>query len=269
MPGLTTATPYAWLGVAALAIVALNALLVAAHAAAEARRHLASRRALGTVQVGVARGELAAHEVEQVGRALDGGEMAIAFTDRVFRSEVIGGVVDIDGRAVRVVGAAGALVWPLVARQREAAALPDDATFEATHAKARGPRGATVVVRTTVRAGDQVWLAGEREGDELRATVVALRDPRAFHASAAARELALAVVELAVFAALAALALWPPAFGTVSTVGGVLLLAYFLLVQPAGVWVEDALRPPPVAFLRGEWRRRANAPASPSPTPLS
>ncbi|HZO12649.1 MAG TPA: hypothetical protein VFB62_05315, partial [Polyangiaceae bacterium] len=51
------------------------------------------------------------------------------------------------------------------------------------------------------------------------------------------------------------LALYPPIFGTVSIVGGALGLVFFLLVQPAGTAIRDAVRVPSVAQLRGSWVR--------------
>jgi len=263
MPGLTSPIPYPWLAWLCLAIVGINTLLVAAHALGEALRHLAARRALGDVRAGVAKsglgegGALATHEVTQLGRALDAKLPAIAFTDKSFGATLHGGEVEVDGAVLRLEAAPDAQVWPLAARQRDARAQPDDATFDA---KARGARGVTYVVRTHVAKGDRVWLAGTRDGETFRATAVALMDPRAFHSGAALRELLFALVAVAVLAALAAVALVPPAFGLVSTLGGVALLAYFLLVQPAGVALEEVLRPPPVAFLRGEWRRATAGP---------
>jgi hypothetical protein len=47
------------------------------------------------------------------------------------------------------------------------------------------------------------------------------------------------------------LALWPPVFGRVSTIGGVLCLAFFLAVTPVGVWVRDRCRPPSRAVSQG------------------
>ena len=51
------------------------------------------------------------------------------------------------------------------------------------------------------------------------------------------------------------MALWPPVFGLVSTLGGALCLAFFLIVQPAGTALRDAVRVPSRAIVRGQWKR--------------
>lgn len=58
---------------------------------------------------------------------------------------------------------------------------------------------------------------------------------------------------------LSALALRSPAFGTVSTLGAALLLVYFLLIQPAGVWIADRSRTPNQAEIRGLWQNNKHA----------
>jgi len=47
----------------------------------------------------------------------------------------------------------------------------------------------------------------------------------------------------------------PPVFGTVSTVGGALALAFFLLVQPAAVAARNAARTPDRQPVGGIWQR--------------
>jgi hypothetical protein len=49
------------------------------------------------------------------------------------------------------------------------------------------------------------------------------------------------------------LALRPPVLGTISTIGGALGLAFFLLIQPAGTMARDAVLLPSHAHLRGSW----------------
>jgi hypothetical protein len=58
---------------------------------------------------------------------------------------------------------------------------------------------------------------------------------------------------IAVLIGVTGLLLQPPLFGPMSTLGGVLGLLYFLLVQPAGVMIRDALSPPSRSMLRGNW----------------
>jgi hypothetical protein len=48
-------------------------------------------------------------------------------------------------------------------------------------------------------------------------------------------------------------ALWTPMFGLVSMLGAAAALGVFLGVQPLGVAVNEAVRTPDRAYLRGRW----------------
>lgn len=74
--------------------------------------------------------------------------------------------------------------------------------------------------------------------------VAALRR-RAGNSPRVTRLLAAICVTLAGAAACTALTLWPPLFGSVSTLGGVASLAFFLLVQPLGTALRDHARATP------------------------
>jgi hypothetical protein len=86
-------------------------------------------------------------------------------------------------------------------------------------------------------------------------------DPRRWLAGKALLLALFVVAETAAAAACTFVALSPPPFGLVSTIGGALCLAFFLLVQPAGTMVRDAVQTPSRSLLGGRWELR-RAPAS-------
>lgn len=274
--------PYWLLGILGLAIVWLNALLIAASARLVVRDQSRGRRALGPVREPtpgpvllhgkVVSGEgddgaLAAHEVEQIGRATDIHEVpGIQFSDRAFRSYVYGGTVEVGGKTIRVSAGEGE-VWPARDAQQRVWAMKDDAQFDALYKDSKTTKGAPRVVRTALAAGDEVWVSGvlsERggelvlEGTAERPLFVSGLDPHRWRAKQARLAWLFIVAELAVCAALTKVALIPPYFegwGTWSTLGGAALLVFFLGVQPIGVALEEGARDPSRAWLRGEWKR--------------
>ncbi len=291
------------MGILALAILWVNTLLVIGAAlqelAAIARRRrryapLGDRRAgVGLVEGRVGRGDgpggaLARHLVDQVGRyaADDDDARAIAFTDRSYEGEVLGGSVQVgeetiaieavERAAPAVPGRAGTVeIWPRAEAVRAAAACPSSARFSEAYGDARKARGFARTVATPIEEGEPVWIFGELvDGAGSRsirpapgappdtaALLVASIDPRAVCSRAMALLAAGCIGVLAAAAICTALALWSPPFGLVSTIGGALGLAYFLLVQPAGTALRDAVRPPSRAELRGHWKADPRATA--------
>jgi len=241
--------PYTWMGIACLAVLWTAALLCAGAAWQELRDLRSLSRSFESLQVGtVLRGDgdggcLAFHEIEQTGRALD-GEPAIAFHDRSHRSAVCGGVVKVGDEEITVDG--DREVWTKLDDRARLARCNDLAHFDEAYESARKAKGWRRTVRTELREGDRVFLA---------AGVISSEDPRPFVASRTWLVLSFIAGELSVCALCTRVATWPPVFGTVSTVGGVMCLAFFLLVTPMGVRVRDACRPPSRAFLRGTWKR--------------
>jgi hypothetical protein len=267
---------YQTLGALCLAALWLMALLVAAAAGQELRALLALRGRFGhlgqsLIGVGLLRGEieeclapdsaLARHEVVQVGRARADGR-AIVFRDRTHKSRVTAGVVRVGDAKVHVAAAArDVAVW--TSRQaKERAAYGDAVAFQAARGAAATATGFVRTVATSLSVGDRVFIAGEvvREGGALviRAPkggelLVAAEDPRGFVSRRARLVLSFMLGELLVCAVSSTLALSPPAFGRVGTVGGVLCLAFFLGVTPIGVWLRDRCRPPSRDCLHGVW----------------
>jgi hypothetical protein len=269
----------AMVGVFCLVALWCAALLVAGAALQDLRELLASHarlRALGEGELGEGflvgeivegagpDGALATHAIVQRGRALDGDAPAIAFRDVSYESRVHGGVVRAgDTRIVLDAGAARAAVWRDRRARQAAAASANGPAFSEVFTMACTARGHTRRVTTAITVGARVFVAGEvaRRGDELvmRAAaggelVVAEGNPR----SVVARQLAAVAFfvagELLVCAACTALALWPPVFGCVSTVGAAACLAFFLGVTPLGVWLRERCLPPSRAPLHGEWK---------------
>ena len=271
------------MGPLALAILWVTTLLVAAAAWKEITALLAWRRRLvaldgdegaGLVRARVTQGAgpggaLAVQRVEQVGRAAtqdDGGRRVILFSDRSAVGEVFGGTAarDGSGAVITVEADASAEVWIPAAELAARGACASDEVFDRAYTDAKKARGFARAVEGA--ATGEVFLFGQLRpmGKGLALApakpgglLVATFDPRPW----VARKLALAALflagELALAAACTAVALWPPHFGLVSTLGGAACLLFFLLVQPAGTALRDAMRLPSRAWLRGRWRRSA------------
>jgi hypothetical protein len=280
------------MGTLTLGILVVNGLLLVAAAWQElsklralgrVMRPLAHGKAgVGLVEAVVAKGageggELARHEVEQVGRSTDAG--GIAFSDRAHKGAVMGGELawkSGDGAAItihvpalsatqvgRAFGSSAAEVWVEPEARERAASCPSRDAFATAFGDAKRARGWNRAVMVDVKEGDRVWISGEIEMTESGAArvrpapggalIVSTVDPRTFMSSARAR-----IFGFIAFASLAlgvcvAVSLWPPHFGTISKIGAVLGIAYFLGVTPIGTAVRDSVRPPSRAFLRGRW----------------
>lgn len=271
------------MGTLALAILWVTTLLVAAAAWKEIAALLVWRRRLvaldgddgaGLVHARVTEGAgpggaLASQRVEQVGRAAtqdDGGRRVIIFSDRSAVGEVFGGTAarDDSGAVITVDAEASAEVWLSAEELAARGACASDEAFDRAYADAKKARGFARAVEGA--ATGEVFLYGQLRplGKGLALVpakpgglLVATFDPRPW----IARKIGLAALflagELALAAACTAVALWPPRFGLVSTLGGAACLGFFLLVQPAGTALRDAVRLPSRAWLRGRWRRSA------------
>jgi hypothetical protein len=234
-----------------LAILWVNTLLIAAAAGQRLAALLRLGRDLREVVRGrVTRAEggaLAVVRVDQVGRAAGDGE-AIVFHDRRSAGEVRGGAIEVEGGGELLVPAHDeAEVWLDADRMARAGACPSAEAYEEAVDPARKARGFCRTIVAEVEVGATVYVSG---------ALVATMDPRALCARKAALAAGFIVGELTLAAGCTAAALWPPAFGTVSTIGGVLCLGFFLAVQPAGTALRDAVLVPSRAMVRGQWARR-------------
>jgi hypothetical protein len=255
------------------------ALLVAAAACQDLRALLMLRSRLrplrpGEMGVGLLAGEIelgtgpdgaiAIRETVQVGRALDASVPAITFHDQRHASVVSFGVVRVGGTKVYVAPEARRAVVSASKRAERTAACADARAFDAAYAVARTAKGFVRTLVDALRAGDRVFLSGEvaRVGETLvvRAPpggelLVSADDPRAFVASRCRLIAGFIAVELLACAACTRVVTWPPAFGLVGTIGGLLCLAFFLGVTPIGVWVRDRCRLPGRGVLGGVWTK--------------
>lgn len=235
----------------------LTAVMIALDALIDARalrRHLARWKS-ALVQGTVKADELATHEIEQRIKELDGDAPGLVFFDRRHVSTVKGGAVEVGGEQLEVSGAPEAEVWIDEATRQAAAACASPADFDAMKAKANGLR----LVRTSLRAGQPVWLEGTKEGGRFTATLVSNFDPRTFVSARLGRIAGLVLVNFAWVVAGTVLALWPPVFGSVSMAGAAVLLGHFLGMTPLAIAARERSRSPAVAFVRGTWKREGAA----------
>jgi len=260
------------MGLLALGILWLNGLLVLAVALKQLAAVLRMRarfrraRAEGRLVEGVVKGDapIAVRRVEQLGRARTdkGSQKIILFTDGAQSFEVLGGILETASGEVEVAPAPGdrAEVWVAPRRAEEAAACPSEDAFDDAWGDARKYKGHRRDLAVDVRGGDRVWVVGARDGDRVVAPegaplLLSMVEPFGW-AGAKASLIGGFVLAAAVgLAAVSALAMWPPWFGTVSTIGGALCVAYFLGIQPLGTAVRDAVRTPARQPINGTWHR--------------
>ena len=241
------------MGLWALGISWLTALLVALDLGIDVRTWLARRASYGSpLLVGtVESDELAAHEIEQRVRRLDGPTPRLGYWDRAHQSHVFEGQVRVDGELVDVVGTPGAEVWTSPESKKAAATL-DHAHFDTLYAEAKSARGALRTVRTTLARGAHVWLVGERSGSHFEASLVSAIDPRPWSRSLLLQLFGVIALDFAWVSLGTVLALWAPHFGLVSTVGALVLIGHFLGITPIAVAVRERCRTPALTFLRGD-----------------
>jgi hypothetical protein len=243
------------LGLGALAALWVNTLLIVAHAGLQ-RGDLARRRdrLRGARHGRVSEGSpLAEARTVQVARSRGDGQ--VHFHDRGYESESFGGTLQLAGESLQVpaIGAGGAVeVWVDPRRMREAGRCVSPEDFDSLYAGACKARGAERVIRQALSAGDEIWLVpADGEGPLWLSGV----DPAPWIARQRALLLAFMLGSLALLGLCSVLALWPPVYGTISTLGGALCLAFFLLVQPVAATLGERVLPLHRAVLRGRWSR--------------
>ena len=271
------------MGVLSLVVLWTATLLILAVAIGDGRG-LARRRAqlrlldpqgIGAEPViGLLRGRaeaegLAEHIREETGRSLPRAKVpTILLHPRQLISEIHGGRVDLGGGQaleIAAVPSREAEVW------RDDGAAHDDADFEAALAEAKKSKGWRRKSVMRLGPGRELWILAEvrRRPDgvlEARPTpdlsdparqprlLIAPFDPRGWLEKKGLFVWAVSAAILISAALVTAVALVPPAFGWVSTVGGVLGLAYFLGVQPIGVWLRDQVSSPARQVVHRQWR---------------
>lgn len=263
---------YEIMGLLALGVLWINTLLLAGAALTPLGELLGRLRRMrrdglidATVVAGAEGGVFARYEVEQTGHkaADDEDRPAIAFHDRAYRSFVFGGRVEVEGDELEVAVDDGE-VWISATDKAEASACPGAEAFEAAYASARKAKGWRRLVQRDVAVGAPVLLHLRRDGQRLVApedgpAMVATFDPRPWCRAKAALVVGFQLLVIALASGITYLALYPPLFGTVSTIGGVAGLVYFITVQAVGVSLRETALLPPVAPLRGSWLRPEGA----------
>lgn len=242
------------MGIFCLVVLWTTALLVAA-SALQLRRKLARKGAsLGRGRVGVVDdgAPFATATVAQVGRALDpADDPAIVFHDRAYAGTLAGGALVCAGERLGVAPSDVAEIWVDEPRRSAAAACAGLERFDEAWALAKKAKGWERTVTVELKKGDRVHFYPDAEGGPLVATF----DPRGWLGARARALVVFAITELFVCGAVTRVALTPPLFGAVSTVGGVLAIAFFLGVTPIGVRLREVARLPHEARLLGTWRR--------------
>jgi hypothetical protein len=201
-------------------------------------------------------GVLARNVVVQIGRGK--GDGRIHFSDAAYRSEVFGGSIELaDGRQIEC-PTSDVPVWPDLER-RAASALPSsNADIERVEAQAKRAKGWEREVVGSLAVGDPVWIASRASDGQIgELLLVSAIDPRRWLSGRCWLIIGFIVAELALAAACTVVAVWPPMFGLVSMIGAAAALGFFLGVQPIGVLVNEAVRTPDRAYLRGSWTKGA------------
>jgi hypothetical protein len=261
------------MGLLALAVLWLNAALTLAVALKQLAtlralaRHFRAAKARGELVTGIATsrdgGPFAVRRIRQLGRAMTTkGPDRILFTDGAQSFEVRGGTLEADGAVLEVAQAPAAAseVWIDAQRAREGTACRGAAAFDQAWPEASTFKGHAREVELEVRTGDRVWVLGARENDRLVARadgplLVSMVDPIAFVTKKAWLVVLFLVGASVSLAGVTALALWPPHFGVVSTIGGALGFVYFVGVTPIATAVRDAIKTPAQALVGALWQR--------------
>lgn len=249
---------------ALLALAWITAFMIALDALIDARAMLRRLSEWKTKLINgtVVANELATHEVEQRVKQLDSDQPGLVFFDRKHLSQVTGGAVVVGHEQLEVSGAPGAEVWIDAATKDAAAACTSPQQFDSLTTSAQGAGGGLRTVRTSIRAGAQVWMVGEKKGSKLEVSMVSNFDPRSWARGRLVGIAGLQVLNAVWVAAGTVLALWPPAFGMISIGGAIVLIGHFLGMTALAMSIREKSRAPAIAFLRGSWQRPAEAAAS-------
>lgn len=276
---------YEFMGVLALWVLWINTALIAGAAALDLRRLRRPyggyrRLEAGSEGLGVVRGvveaagaPLARLTVARTGRLADGPKLTIQFGAQAPSSTLCGGAVRVGERALRL-DPGPSRVW-LEPREIEAAlGRYTEAELAEAEAQARRRKGYRQTAALDVAAGREVFVAGRFAGgpepgdwrvlaDDETPVLISTIDPARFVARQTVRTVAFVAGMFAVLAGITGLALTEPLFGPVSKLGGVLGLAYFLLVLPAATALRERTRTPDTRSYFGLWKAERPSPLAP------
>jgi hypothetical protein len=252
-----TELPYGWLAIGALVILWSNTLLVVLAAARPVRQLLdyRSRFASGGCGEVIEGDPIACHVIAQTGRRAsdDSERRGILFHDAAHHSRFAGGSISAEGGGLtRFDGLPddSLEVWIDELRWRDIVAELQTTGFDEAYAAACKARGFRRDITCPLGVGDRVWFSALDDPDRA---LVASFDPLPWCRARLLEAAGWLTLMLALLAGITVLLFWPPIFGAVSTAGGGIAIVYFLLVQPAGVMLRDALAPPSRTMLRGSW----------------
>jgi hypothetical protein len=260
------------MAVVALGVLWLNSGLVLAVASKQLgnvlrlKRMLAVAREKGELVHGTAvrkSGAFAVRRIEMIGRAITTrGPERILFTDGPQSFEIAGGKLKTDAGEVAVAAAKGeqAELWTDQAREADSVRCGSGREFDAAYEAASTFKGFAHEVSIEARGGDHVWVFGTRRGDRIEPRpngplLVSTLDPIAYLNGRALLIAGFVAVALVLLAAITALAVVPPPFGLISTIGAALGLAYFLAIQPLGTALRDAVKTPARKLVGALWER--------------
>lgn len=237
----------------AFAFFVIQCVLMASADLAQARDLKGIARRWKRAVRGTFNGQLE-HRIEQVGRSK--GDNTIHFHDRHYGVGGTGGTLITDGEQAPVVLGKVTGVWLDEKRLRAAASAPN-ASWDHAYERARKPKGYARCFEAPVPDGSRVWALGELARGRLEPLEgqleIATIDPVAWCQRKRRIVLSAVAVQILILVVLCTAVLWPPRFGTVSTIAAAISLVYFLAVQQLGKTIRDLVRRPPTAIVRGSW----------------
>ena len=276
---------YEFMGAIALWVLFVNTALIAGAAIIDLkrlRRPYGGFRRLGEGELGsgvlVGRVEATNGEspafarlsIHRTGRLADGPTLGIQFGAQAPVSTLFGGRVGMGESSVEVSAGPGRVWLDPKAIDSELARFAESELPEAEDA-ARRRRGLQRTTELDLQVGATIYLAGrlERQGQDLvlrgseeEPILASAVDPKRFVDAQTAKVLGFLGAMSLVLALVTRLALSEPLFGPLSKLGGVLGLAYFLLVLPAATWLRERTAAPDRRSYFGLWR--TNRPLQPS-----
>jgi hypothetical protein len=221
-------------------------------------------------------GPVAQHAVQQNGRVASAAVQSIVWHDRSMEGSALAGEILLEAPSPNLgrlrIEPGPADVWLTEAEIEQSGQCKDAATFEDAYGHARRVKGFARTVTASIGRGRDAYVVGRLEadpdGEGFRVRPIAGRlilstfDPARWARRRAAVVLFGFVPGIVLAAAgCTALALTEPVFdGLASKFGGLLGLAFFLAVLPAGTAVRDFLREPHARAVRGRWVHPTGAP---------